>query len=45
MLPAQARMGPSLIGNNLLPRGREYRAGTAPETYERSVRVRSVWRF
>ena len=36
----------SLIGNSLLhERHLEYRAGTAPETYERSVTVRSVWRF
>jgi iron complex outermembrane receptor protein len=36
----------SLVGNNLLrPRHVEFRAGTAPETYERAVTVRSVWRF
>ncbi len=36
----------SLMGNNLLhDRHLEYRAGTAPETYERSVSARSVWRF
>ena len=36
----------SLIGNNLLhDRHLEFRAGTAPETYERSVALRSVWRF
>jgi iron complex outermembrane receptor protein len=36
----------SLIGNNLLhERHLEFRAGTAPETYERAVSVRSVWRF
>jgi iron complex outermembrane receptor protein len=36
----------SLIGNNLLhPRHLEFRAGTAPETYERAVSLRSVWRF
>ena len=36
----------SLIGNNLLhDRHLEFRAGTAPETYERSVTLRSVWRF
>jgi iron complex outermembrane receptor protein len=36
----------SLIGSNLLhPRHLEFRAGTAPETYERSVTVRSIWRF
>jgi iron complex outermembrane receptor protein len=36
----------SVIGNNLLhERHVEYRAGTAPETYERSVSVRSAWRF
>ena len=36
----------SLIGNNLLhERHVEFIAGTAPETYERSVRVRSIWRF
>jgi iron complex outermembrane receptor protein len=36
----------SVIGNNLLhERHVEYGAGTAPETYERSVSVRSAWRF
>ena len=36
----------SLIGTSLLhPRHLEFRAGTAPETYERSVALRSVWRF
>ena len=36
----------SLIGTNLLhERHLEFRAGTAPETYERSVKLRSVWRF
>ena len=36
----------SLLGSNLLhERHLEFRAGTAPETYERSVSVRSVWRF
>ena len=36
----------SLIGNDLLhDRHQEFRAGTAPETYERAVSVRSVWRF
>ena len=36
----------SLIGSNLLhDRHLEFRAGTAPETYERAVSVRSVWRF
>jgi len=36
----------SLIGSNLLhDRHIEFRAGTAPETYERSVALRSVWRF
>ncbi len=36
----------SLIGNSLLhDRHLEFRAGTAPETYERSVALRSVWRF
>ena len=36
----------SLIGTNLLhPRHVEFRAGTAPETYERSVTLRSSWRF
>jgi iron complex outermembrane receptor protein len=36
----------SLIGNSLLhPRHLEFRAGTAPETYERAVTLRSVWRF
>jgi len=36
----------SLIGSNLLhERHVEFRAGTAPETYERAVSVRSVWRF
>ena len=36
----------SLIGSNLLhERHMEFLAGTAPETYERSVSLRSVWRF
>jgi iron complex outermembrane receptor protein len=36
----------SLIGTNLLhDRHLEFRAGTAPETYERAVTLRSVWRF
>jgi hypothetical protein len=36
----------SLIGTNLLhDRHIEFRAGTAPETYERAVALRSVWRF
>ena len=36
----------SLIGGNLLhERHVEFRAGTAPETYERYVTLRSVWRF
>jgi iron complex outermembrane receptor protein len=36
----------SLIGSSLLhDRHEEFRAGTAPETYERSASVRSVWRF
>lgn len=36
----------SLIGANLLhERHLEFRAGTAPETYERAVTLRSVWRF
>jgi iron complex outermembrane recepter protein len=36
----------SLIGTNLLhERHLEFRAGTAPETYERAVALRSVWRF
>ena len=36
----------SLIGNDLLhERHQEFRAGTAPETYERAVSLRSVWRF
>jgi iron complex outermembrane receptor protein len=36
----------SLIGTNLLhERHIEFRAGTAPETYERAVTLRSVWRF
>ena len=36
----------SLIGTSLLhERHLEFRAGTAPETYERSVALRSVWRF
>jgi len=36
----------SLIGSNLLhDRHVEFRAGTAPETYERSASLRSVWRF
>lgn len=44
------RIGPgwdlSLIGNNLLhERHVEFRGGTPPETYERSIAVRSVWRF
>lgn len=44
------RVGPgwdlSLIGSNLLhERHVEFRGGTPPETYERSVSVRSVWRF
>lgn len=44
------RVGPgwdlSLIGHNLLhERHVEFRGGTPPETYERSVTLRSVWRF
>jgi len=36
----------SLIGTNLLhERHVEFVAGTAPETFERSVTLRSVWRF
>jgi iron complex outermembrane receptor protein len=36
----------SLIGNNLLhARHLEFLAGTPAETYERSVTLRSVWRF
>ena len=36
----------SLIGINLLhDRHLEFRAGTAPETYERAVTLRSIWRF
>lgn len=36
----------SLIGNSLLhDRHLEFRGGTAPETYERSVALRSIWRF
>lgn len=36
----------SVIGTNLLsPRHLEFRAGTAPELYERAVSVRSTWRF
>jgi len=36
----------SLIGTNLLhDRHLEFRAGTAPETYERAIALRSVWRF
>jgi iron complex outermembrane receptor protein len=36
----------SLIGTNLLhERHLEFRAGTAPETYERAVALRSIWRF
>jgi iron complex outermembrane receptor protein len=36
----------SLIGTNLLhDRHLEFVAGTPPETYERSVTLRSVWRF
>jgi iron complex outermembrane receptor protein len=36
----------SLIGTNLLhERHLEFRAGTAPETYERAVTLRSAWRF
>jgi iron complex outermembrane receptor protein len=36
----------SLIGSNLVhDRHIQFRAGTAPETYERSFSLRSVWRF
>jgi iron complex outermembrane recepter protein len=36
----------SLIGTNLLhERHLEFRAGTPPETYERAVALRSIWRF
>jgi iron complex outermembrane receptor protein len=36
----------AVIGNNLLsPRHLEFRAGTAPELYERAVSLRSTWRF
>lgn len=36
----------SVIGSNLLsPRHLEFRAGTAPELYERAVSLRSTWRF
>lgn len=36
----------SLLGKNLLaPRHLEFKAGTAPELYERSVSLRSTWRF
>lgn len=36
----------SLIGSNLLHgQHLEFRAGTAPEVYERAVSLRSVWRF
>lgn len=36
----------SVIGTNLLhDRHVEFRAGTPPETYERAVSLRSVWRF
>jgi iron complex outermembrane receptor protein len=36
----------SVLGGNLrAPRHVEFRAGTAPETYERSVALRSAWRF
>jgi iron complex outermembrane receptor protein len=36
----------SVIGNNLLaPRHLEFRAGTAPELYERAISLRSTWRF
>jgi iron complex outermembrane receptor protein len=36
----------SLIGSNLLhERHLEFRSGTAPETYERSLAVRLTWRF
>jgi iron complex outermembrane receptor protein len=36
----------SLIGSNLLhERHVEFVSGTAPETYERAVSVRSVWRY
>ena len=36
----------SLIGSNLLhDRHVEFRAGTAPETFERSFLLRSTWRF
>jgi iron complex outermembrane receptor protein len=44
------RIGPgwdlSIIGHNLLhERHVEFRGGTPPETYERSLSLRSVWRF
>jgi len=44
------RIGPgwdlSLIGNNLLhERHVEFRGATPPETYERAITLRSVWRF
>lgn len=36
----------SIIGTNLLaPRHLEFRAGTAPQTYERAVSARLAWRF
>ena len=36
----------SLIGSNLLhERHIEFRAGTAPETYERAATLRATWRF
>lgn len=36
----------SLIGTSLIhDRHLEFRAGTAPETYERAVALKSVWRF
>jgi iron complex outermembrane receptor protein len=36
----------SLVGTSLLaPRHLEFRAGTAPETYERTFTLQSLWRF
>jgi iron complex outermembrane receptor protein len=36
----------SVIGTSLLsPRHLEFRAGTAPELYERAISLRSTWRF
>jgi iron complex outermembrane receptor protein len=36
----------AIVGTNLLsPRHLEFRAGTAPQYYERAVTLRSTWRF